>query len=188
MCGSRAKLDPSPHSSPCTHTAALDSLSASSLPCHGLCVLSPAGRAGRGQVSYSPHGLVGSFQLQSWVEWVPPPSAAGGEGGGDLCLAAGCSRGDPAVTAQCLCSIQAVSSPLAVPVLSAGKPQERELSRGVQLRQTLVFLLSCWELPPLSFLSSETKVTESPGRCLCCGLSPRVGELCKLQNSLWQWS
>lgn len=25
--------------------------------------------------------------------------------------------------------------------------------RGVQLRQTLVLLLSCWELPPLSFLS-----------------------------------
>lgn len=54
--------------------------------------------------------------------------------------------------------------------------------RAVLLRQTLVLLLSCWELPPLSFLSPEAKVTESPGSCLCCGLSPRVGELCKLQT------
>lgn len=80
------------------------------------------------------------------------------------------------------------ASILAVSVLSAGQPQEWELSGGVQLRQTLVFLLSCWELPPLSFLASETKVTESPGRCLRCGLSPGVGELYKLQTSLWQWS
>lgn len=73
--------------------------------------------------------------------WDPSSPRAGGSGcflplqqkekeGERLCLEVGCSRGDPAVGAGFLCSIQAVLSFLGVAVLSAGKPGGQELSEG----------------------------------------------------------
>lgn len=113
---------------------------------------------------------------------MPPPSATGGEGKGEAlpgsrllqrrpCCRCSVSRQHPGcvLTSGCICAFSRKAT-------RTGAFRRR----GVQLRQTLVLLLSCWELPPLSFLSSETKLTESPGSRLRCGLSPRVGELYQL--------
>ena len=139
MCCSRAKLDPSPHTSPCRQTRLpCDSLSASSLPRAWAACTRPREkrRPWRGEL-ICPMGRRDRSDSEGRscrpkVGWsgVPLPSGAGGEEGERLCLEAGCSRGDPAVSARFLCNVQAAFSLLDVGVLSGGKPRAWELSEG----------------------------------------------------------
>lgn len=98
-------------------------------------------------------------------------------------MEAGGSGGDPVVSARLLCTVQAGFSLLGVCVLAGGKLWIRELSAGEVCSRDRDFG-GVAELPGTSslLLSPEIKVTASSGSHWCCGLSPGVGNLYKLQT------